>query len=93
MDDLKNSFLSSEVRISDRGFIAVTGVEEILSCDENAVILSVSGTRTVIEGERLRVTELSLEEGKVTAVGKINAVVYEEEIKTSKGFFSGLFKS
>ncbi len=93
MDDLKNSFLSSDVRISDRGHITVTGVEEILSCDENAVILSVSGTRTVIEGERLRVTELSVEDGKVTAVGKINAVVYEEEIKTSKGFFSGLFKS
>lgn len=92
MDNTKRSFSSSDIRVYNRERIEIGGVDEILSYDDRTIVLSVCGTRAVIEGENLRVTGLSVEEGKINAVGRLNGFFYEEEIKLRKGFFSKLVK-
>lgn len=92
MDSSKKVNSSSDIRISDRARIDISGVDEILSYDEESIILSVCGTRTVVEGENLRVTVLSVEEGRISACGRINSVISEEAIPVRKGLFSRMFK-
>lgn len=92
MDNSRKSFASSDIRVYNRETIEVGGVDEILSYDDRTIILSVCGTRAVIEGENLRVIGLSVEEGKIKATGRINGFFYEEEIKPRKGIFSKLTK-
>ncbi len=92
MDDNRKTHSSSDIRIHDRGSIDISGVDEILSYDDRTIILSVCGTKTVVEGENLRVTVLSVQEGRISACGRINAVICEEEAPARKGFFSRMLK-
>ena len=92
MDNQKKSFTNSDVKIYGRNTIEVTGVDEILSYDDRTIILSLCGTRTVVEGENLRITQLSVPDGKISACGRVNAIIYEDEIKSQKGLISKLFR-
>ena len=87
-----NKFSLSDVRISNRSSIDVSGVEQIISYDEQSIVLVVCGVKMIVEGENLVVTELSVENGKVSAKGKITAVIYEEGAVKKTGFFSGIFR-
>ncbi|MBR3994355.1 MAG: hypothetical protein IKI97_03645 [Clostridia bacterium] len=92
MDNQKKSVSNSDVKIFGRSTAEITGVDEILSYDDRTIVLSLCGTRTVIEGEALRVTQLSVHDGRVSAQGRINAIIYEDDIKPQKGFISKLFR-
>ena len=92
MDSTRKIHTTSDIRIQDRASSTICGADEIYSYDENSVVLSLCGTRTVIEGESLRVTELSVENGRISLAGKINAVICEDEVPLKKGFFTSLFK-
>ena len=92
MDNSKKTFSLSEIRVQNREKIDITGVEEIFSCDDRAVIIAVCGVKTVIEGENLHLSELSVEDGRISVTGKINGYFHQEEIKRKKGFVSRLLK-
>ncbi|MBQ1229901.1 MAG: sporulation protein YabP [Clostridia bacterium] len=79
-----------------RESMEVRGVVDVISFDEQAVILrTVCGTMTV-EGSSLHIHVLSMEEGIVTMDGKIDAVSYEEtgesDSNEKNGFFGKLFR-
>lgn len=79
-----------------RESMEVRGVVDVVSFDEQAVILrTVCGTMTV-EGSSLHIHVLSMEEGIVTMDGKIDAVSYEETEESDSdgknGFFGKLFR-
>jgi len=92
MNGTRNVFSSSDVRIYNRSSIEICGVDEIISYDDRMIVLSVCGIRTVVEGEDLRVKDLSVEDGRICASGRINGLFYDEETVQKKGFFSRLFK-
>ncbi len=92
MENTAKSFSLSDVRINNRSSIHISGVEEVNSYDERSIVLVVCKARMIIEGENLRVTELSVDDGKVSAVGRIDAVIYEEGTVKKGGFFTSLFK-
>ena len=92
MQNTEKNFSQSDIKINNRSSIDISGVEEILSYDEHSIILSVCGERLVIEGEALRVNELCTKDGRVSAVGKICSLIYEEGSVRKGGFFSGLFR-
>ena len=92
MDGSRRINTVSDIRISDRKRIDISGVDEVLSYDDRTIILSVCGTRTVVEGEELKVTVLSVQDGEISAVGKVNAVVFEEATAVRKGLLSGIFR-
>lgn len=80
------------VNITDRKFAEFTGINSVDSFDEYTVTLSVSCGTLTVEGEKLSITVLDLDKGKVCVAGKITSVSYsDEEHETQRGFFSRLF--
>ncbi|MBR5516292.1 MAG: sporulation protein YabP [Clostridia bacterium] len=75
----------------NRESIVLCGVDEVLSYDEESVVMqSVLGQLT-IEGEGLNIVKLNLDEGEVCINGKLNALYYMEQQK-GQGILSRLFK-
>ena len=80
------------ITINDRMSISLTGVLSVDSFDEFSVILRVPCGKLTVEGENLKIGELDLEKGLVSAGGKINAVYYTDASSESGvGFWARLF--
>lgn len=78
-----------EIHITKRGFMSVSGVEEVVSFDESSVtLISVEG-ELVVEGEGIKIGALDTDRGVVTLSGRIDGFFYVSEEKNEKrGFFS-----
>ena len=67
-----------KLTLSDRTALTMTGVTEVVSFDETAVVLrTVLGT-LMVQGQELKLKTLSLDGGQVAVDGSISALVYEE---------------
>lgn len=78
------------VSLTDRSFLSLSAVDEVLRFDEGLVSLSVLGATLAVSGSELSIVKLSLESGEVNISGRINALVYSDE-QPKKGFLSKLF--
>lgn len=80
------------VRIDARERLLLTGIKDILAFDENSVVLKASGDMGVIsiEGEQLRIDEMSAQKGDILIEGRINGFVYIDKDRES-GKKQGLF--
>lgn len=76
--------------LTGRSLLELTGIDEVISFDENTVTLDCGGTVLAVSGENLSIVRLSLESGQVGITGRIDAVVYTDE-KPRKGLFSRWF--
>lgn len=63
----------------DRREITVKGVSEVLSFDDTLVRLVTLCGILNLEGEKLRVHVLNLQDGIVGVTGRLNGVLYESE--------------
>ena len=81
---------TSSAVLTGRSFLALTGINEVVSFDESTVTLDCSGTLLAVSGENLSIVKLSLENGEVSLSGRIDAIVYTDE-QPKKGLFSRLF--
>ena len=79
-----------KLTLNERKNLTMTGVNEVVSFDENLVrLVTVCGVLN-LEGEGFRVHVLNLKEGTVAVTGQLNGVLYEESVTpenqpTSKG--------
>jgi sporulation protein YabP len=78
-----------EIKVIKRKEMSISGVEEVISFDEESVrLMSIEG-EIYIEGEDIKIGVLDTDRGLVTLSGKINGFYYISEDKgTKKGFFS-----
>lgn len=77
--------------VEDRKKFTLTGVNEVLSFDENTVMLDTALGKLAVKGEDLKLGQFDTQKGDVSGTGKIYALVYTAD-ETSGGFFSRLFK-
>ncbi len=70
--------LPHKLTLNERKDLSVTGVTEVVSFDEEAVILKIGSDTLVVRGEKLHMKTLSLEAGQVAVDGHIGALIYEE---------------
>ena len=77
-----------KILVTGRSSIEISDVTEVVSFDEEEIVLETKTGKLSIEGEGLKITVLSLETGGVSAVGKINGIVYLNERSEKR---SGLF--
>lgn len=70
-----------KLTLSDRKALSMTGVTEVVSFDENAVVLKTTLGLLTIHGEGLQLKNLSLEGGQVAVEGTVAAFLYEEPRK------------
>lgn len=78
-----------ECTVKCRKHIDITGVKEVTSFDEGAVMLVTDCGDMTLEGEGLRVGTLDTDRGVISVDGMINAIYYTDSVKKkSRGFFS-----
>lgn len=82
---------SHNIIIEDRKKFTLTGVKDVLSFDENTIMLDTYLGKLAVKGEDLKLGQFDTQKGDVTGGGKIYAVVYTAD-EQSGGFFSRLFK-
>lgn len=70
--------LPHKLTLNERKKLTVTGVTEVVSFEENAVILKTALGTLVIQGHQLQLKTLSLEGGQVDVDGTVCALAYEE---------------
>ena len=70
--------LPHKLTLDRRGDLQMTGVTEVVTFDENTVILKTSLGIVTIHGQGLQLKNLSLEGGQVVVDGTLCAFVYEE---------------
>jgi len=75
--------------LEDRKRLTMTGVTEVISFDEAAVVLRTHLGTLVVQGSGLQLKTLSVEGGQVAVDGHIAALQYEEP-KQSGGWLSRL---
>lgn len=64
------------INMEDKKRIIITEVKDIEAFDEDAILVNLADDGIVIKGENLNIEKLDLNEGKLIAVGKINAISY-----------------
>ena len=67
-----------KLTLNERKNLTMTGVTEVLSFDETAVMMKTALGLLTVQGQDLKLKTLSLEGGQVAVDGHIAARVYEE---------------
>ena len=73
----------------------VTGVSDVLSFDENEIILETDQGMLMMKGKELHVSRLMLDKGEVDIDGRIDSVTYSEQgsrTERTESFLGRLFK-
>ena len=68
--------------VSERTHVEIRGMTEVLSFDENAVVLCTELGRMTVHGRELQLRQLALDGGQVAVDGIVSAIVYEEARQT-----------
>ena len=76
--------------LTERNKLIVYGVTEVVSFEENTVVLRTSQGTLVVHGRDMQLKTLSPEGGQVTVEGTVTALVYEEP--RSSGWFGRWLK-
>lgn len=75
---MEEAHLPHKLQLNERTSLTMTGVAEVVSFDENTVVLQTSLGLLVIQGQQLQLKNLTLEGGQVAVEGSIRALSYEE---------------
>lgn len=79
---MEEAHLPHKLQLNERESLTMTGVAEVVSFDENTVVLQTSLGLLVIQGQHLQLKNLTLEGGQVAVEGSIRALSYEEPRQT-----------
>ena len=82
---------SHALTLSERAKLQISGVNEVISFDEELVALhTVCGSMTV-EGKGLHITTLNIDRGEVIIDGNVNGIYYTGDGSEKHGFIARLF--
>lgn len=82
--------LPHKLTLNERRQLTMTGVSEVVSFDDTAVVLRTQLGTLSVQGKDLQLKTLSLEGGQVAVDGSISALQYEEP-RQSGGWARRLF--
>ena len=86
MDERK---LPHKLTLNERRELTMTGVTEVVSFEDTAVVLKTSLGTLILQGSGLKLKTLSLDGGQVAVDGTISAMVYQEP--RAAGFLQRFF--
>ncbi len=87
---MKENKEHQSISVTDRSSALLTGVAEVISYDENNIVMLTNMGQLTLDGEGLNIVQLNLGEGNVSVDGRINAFYYMEQ-REKKSLFSRLF--
>ncbi|MCF0146949.1 MAG: sporulation protein YabP [Clostridium sp.] len=84
----------SNIVLENRKKLTLTGVEEVISFDDEKILLNTKLGFLTIKGSELKMNKLDVQNGDVIIVGNVASIVYSsKEIKKEKeSIISKLFK-
>lgn len=90
----KISDARGNIVLEDRKRLSLTGVEEVISFDDEKILLNTSLGALTIKGSELKMNKLDVQNGDVIIVGHISSMVYSgKEVKKEKeNIITKLFK-
>ena len=80
------------VIIENRKNLNISGVKEVASFDDETILLDTLLGQMTIKGDNLRIESFNTTTGDLSATGKVHAVVYMSDARSSGGFWSRLFR-
>lgn len=87
----ENIRVNHNIIVEDRKKMTLTGVKDVLSFDEETVVLDTSLGRLTVKGSGLHIVNFDTKSGDLSAEGRLYALVYTTEEKNG-GFFSRVFR-
>ena len=75
---MEEQVLPHKLSLDQRKNLTMTGVTEVVSFDENTVVLKTGLGMLVVQGQQLQLKTLTLDGGNVAVEGQINALTYEQ---------------
>lgn len=80
------------VIIENRKRLNISGVKDVTSFDDETVLLDTMLGKITVKGEGIHIESFNTATGDLTATGKVHAVVYMSDVKSSGGLLSRLFR-
>ncbi len=90
-EENKGDYTVHHISLKNREAMEITGVTDVISFDDQSVILNTVCGNMEIDGASLHIHILSMEQGTVTLDGRIDSVTYYEEDTSEKSSKRGLF--
>lgn len=93
MDEIRTR--THKVILENRSRGTITGIQEVVSFDENQIVLDTDMGLLTVKGKNLHVSRLSLEKGETDIDGSIDSLAYssnEAYRKSGESLFSRLFR-
>lgn len=80
--------------LENRGKLSISGVLDVLSFDDQVVILETELGLLTVKGENIRINKLSIDTSEVIVEGDISSMTYsdKESEKTKASFIGKIFK-
>lgn len=79
--------------LENREKLNVSGVNDVLSFDDQVVIIETELGLLTVKGENLKINKLSIDTSEVIVEGTINNLLYSEhQAKNEGGIFGKIFK-
>ena len=96
-DKKMTSTTMQNIYLENREKLSISGVKDVLSFDDQMVILETELGLLTIKGDNLRINKLSIDTSDVAIDGKVNTLMYSEGGSDKKGgksnsFLSKIFK-
>ena len=97
VEDKKNINLNGTVQyliLENRNKLSISGVKDVLSFDDQVVIMETELGLLTIKGENLKINKLSIDTSEVIVEGEINNLGYNDHTKKEQdgSLFSKIFK-
>ena len=78
--------------LSERSVLTVSGVRDVDSFDESAVVAYTDLGELTVKGSSLHIDRLNIETGDMTVAGTVESLVYADLHNKNGGFFGKLFR-
>ena len=80
--------------LENREKLSVSGVLDVLSFDDQVVMIETELGLLTVKGQNLRINKLSIDTSEVIVEGEVSYLAYSEanQNKSSSGFLSKIFK-
>ena len=93
MSTLANSVIQNII-LENRNKLNISGVQDVLSFDDQVVIIETDLGLLTVKGENLKINKLSIDTEEVVIEGEINNLGYSDHTKKDQegGLFSKIFK-
>ena len=80
---MEEAHLPHKLQLNERTSLTMTGVAEVVSFDENTVVLTTAGGDLTVRGSELHIERIDLDVGELELRGHIQEFCYEDKAASS----------